>query len=328
MIGKFSKRVLLTGAGWSRNWGAQLASEVWSSLIGHPRIRANAGLRDLLLIETAFEVALGKTNTPPFSANDRTDLQQAVLDTFVAMDREIARVDQDPWINIYKVQELFFRFFGQRNEGNTAGYLFTLNQDLFFERHLYNEHVAGAPSGALPGLLASSGQPWFGTNIGTYDTTFRMQPVADPKTQGRLQNQMNVIKLHGSFNWRSADGSDVMVVGTEKTEMISAQPLLSWYADIFEQVVSAGDVRLMIAGYGFGDAHINAVIAQAIENHALSVFIWNTTPDLKGAVLASPHGARIWKGLISTASRPMIEVFPSNQADTEEYRRICTTFFS
>ena len=63
-----------------------------------------------------------------------------------------------------------------------------------------------------------------------------------------------------------------------------AQPLLSWYADIFEQVVSAGDVRLMIAGYGFGDAHINAVIAQAIENHALSVFIWNTMPDLKGAV--------------------------------------------
>ena len=88
------------------------------------------------------------------------------------MDREIARPDHDPWINIYKVQELLFRFFGQRNRGNDSGYLFTLNQDLFFERHLYNEHVAGAPGGVLPGLVPSPGQRWFGTNIGPYDQTF------------------------------------------------------------------------------------------------------------------------------------------------------------
>ena len=126
MIGKFSKRILLTGAGWSRNWGGQLANEVWSSLVGHPRIRANAGLRDLLLDETAFKIALGKTHVAPFTAADRTEIEKAVLDTFVAMDREIARPDHDPWINIYKVQELLFRFFGQRNEGNSSGYLFTL----------------------------------------------------------------------------------------------------------------------------------------------------------------------------------------------------------
>lgn len=200
MIGKFSKRVLLTGAGWSRNWGGQLANEVWSSLVGHPRIPANAGLRDLLLDdlrdllldETAFEVALGKTHVAPFTAADRAEIEQAVVDTFVAMDREIARPDHDPWINIYKVQELLFSFFGQRNEGNSSGYLFTLNQELFFERHFYNEHVAGAPGGVLPGLVPSLGQRWFGTNIGAYDPTFTMQPAVDPRGQGRLANQMNV----------------------------------------------------------------------------------------------------------------------------------------
>ncbi|MHB1712528.1 MAG: AlbA family DNA-binding domain-containing protein, partial [Acidimicrobiales bacterium] len=154
MIGKLSKRVLLTGAGWSRNWGGQLANEVWSSLVGHPRIRANAGLRDLLLDETAFEVALGKTHVAPFTAADRAEIEQAILDTFVAMDREIARRDPDRWINIYKVQELLFRFFGPRNEGNSSGYLFTLNQDLFFERHLCNEHVAGAPGEIRPRALS------------------------------------------------------------------------------------------------------------------------------------------------------------------------------
>ncbi len=327
MSGKFSKRVLLTGAGWSRNWGGQLASEVWSSLVGHLRVRTHVRLYKLLLDEPSFEVALGRTSEPPFSATDRAELQQALSDTFVAMDREIARVDHDPWINIYKVQELLFRFFGRRGDGNTEGYLFTLNQDLFFERHLYNEHVAGAPGGVLPGLVPRPGQRWFGTNMGAFDTSFIMQPVADPIAQGRLQSQMNVIKLHGSFNWRSADGNDMMVVGTEKTGQIAAQPLLAWYAQVFREVLSAGDVRLMIVGYGFADEHINVVIADAIEKHGLSVFIWNTMANLKSTLISMPHGMRIWKGLISTATRPLVEVFPGNQAETEEYRRICDTFF-
>jgi SIR2-like domain len=319
----------LTGAGWSRNWGGQVASEIWSSLIGHPRIRTNAAARDLLLNEPAFEVALGHTHAPPFKQSDREDLEQAILDVFIAMDREIARPDHDPRINIYNVQELLFRFFGRGSDGNSAGYLFTLNQDLFLERHLYNEHVAGAPSGALPGLVPRAGQRWFKTNLGGYEaTTYAMEPVAEPAVQARLQNQMNVIKLHGSFNWRSGDRAKVMVVGTGKAKAIASMPLLSWYADIFREVISAGDVRLMIVGYGFADEHINAAIADAVEQCGLSTFIWNTTYDLKGVVLASPHGARIWKGLISTATRPLIEVFPSNQAETEEYRRICSTFFS
>ena len=76
-----------------------------------------------------------------------------------------------------------------------------------------------------------------------------------------------------------------------------------------------------------GDEHVNATIADAIENHGLSVFIWNTASDLKERVLAAPYGATLWKGLISTATRPLIDVFPSNQAETEEYRRIRDTFF-
>ncbi len=139
---------------------------------------------------------------------------------------------------------------------------------------------------------------------------------------------MNVIKLHGSFNWRSADGRNVLVVGTDKTAQIASLPLLSWYADVFRRAISAGEVRLMITGYGFGDEHVNASIADAIENHGLEVFIWNTTADLKARVLAAPHGVTIWRALISSASRPLIDVFPSNQAETEEYRRIRDTFFA
>jgi hypothetical protein len=327
MIGKFSKRVLLTGAGWTRNWGGQLAAEVWQSLMGHTLVKENARFRDLLLGEPSFELALGQTHRAPFAVADRQEFEQAVLDTFISMDREIARADHHPWINIYKIQELLFFFWGQRDQHNSAGYLFTLNQDLFFERYLYNEHVYGAPRGALPGLVPVPGQNWFSTLVPAYSNALLMQPVADPPAQGQLQNQMNIIKLHGSFNWRSGNGRNVMVVGTEKTAQITSLPLLSWYADIFKRVLTAGDVRLMIVGYGFGDEHVNATIADAIENHGVSVFVWNTTSDLKDRILAAPYGATLWKGLITTATRPLIEVFPSNQAETEEYRRIRDTFF-
>jgi hypothetical protein len=118
-----------------------------------------------------------------------------------------------------------------------------------------------------------------------------------------------------------------MVVGAQKTCQVESSHLLTWYFDIFRRVLSAGDVRLMIVGYGFGDEHVNAAIDDAVMHHGLKVFIWNTDSDLKNRVLAAHHGAGIWRGLLSTAGRQMIDVFPSNQAETQEYLRILSTFF-
>jgi hypothetical protein len=243
------------------------------------------------------------------------------------MDREIARPDHHPWINIYKVQDLLFRFWGQRGQGIETGFLFTLNQDLWPERTLYNEHVYGAAGAALPGLRRKPDQRLFTTDIGAYGDRFVMEPVDDPVTQGQLRRQFNVIKLHGSFNWRTPDGRNGLVVGTGKTGQIATWPLLAWYHDIFRQVLTVGGARLMIVGYGFADEHINALIADAAKNHGLKVFIWDCGSDLMDRVRAAPHGAPIWDAVLSTATRPMIEVFPSNQAETEEYRRILKTMF-
>src|ERR1700730_2224136 len=100
-IGNFSKRTILTGAGWTRNWGGRLAAEVWQDLMGHRTVQNNARLRELLLEESSFEATLGKTQAEPFTPADRQAFEQALLDAFVAMDWEIARPDHDPWINIY-----------------------------------------------------------------------------------------------------------------------------------------------------------------------------------------------------------------------------------
>ncbi|MEO8595372.1 MAG: SIR2 family protein [Candidatus Solibacter sp.] len=327
-IGNFSKRTILTGAGWTRNWGGRLGEELWQDLLGHRAVQNNDRLRELLLDERSFEAALGKVQGEPFTSDDRQAFKDALLEAFLSMDREIARPDHHPWINIYKVQDLLFRFWGLRGQSIDTGYMFTLNQDLWPERNLYNEHVSGAAGASLPGLLPQPSQRLFTTDLGRYSDRFLMQPVADPAAHGQLRGRFNVIKLHGSFNWRTADGRNELVVGTEKGGQIAASPLLSWYREIFRCVLSVGGGRLMIVGYGFGDEHVNAVIADAIERFDLKVFIWDTGPNLMDRVRAAPHGTAIWRGLISTATRPLIEVFPSNQAETEEYRRIRDTFFS
>ena len=64
-IGNFSKRTILTGAGWTRNWGGRLATEVWQDLIGHRAIQRNSRLRELLLDGPSFEVALGQLQDEP-----------------------------------------------------------------------------------------------------------------------------------------------------------------------------------------------------------------------------------------------------------------------
>jgi hypothetical protein len=326
-IGRFSGRTILTGAGWTRNWGGRLAAEIWEDLIGHPAAQNNAPLRGLLLKERSFEAALGEVQGEGFTAAERQAFEKALLDAFVAMDREIARTDHHPWINIHKVQDLLFRFWGQRGDSVNAGYIFTLNQDLWPERKLYNEHVSGAAAPALPGLQRKPDQRPFTTDIGRYSDRFIMEPVSDPASQAQLRGQFNVIKLHGSFNWRTADGRNALVVGIGKSGQIAASPLLSWYQDIFRHVLTVGGARLMVVGYGFGDEHINSVIADAVENHGLKIFIWDCGSNLVDRVRASPHGAAIWNGTLSTATRPLIEVFPSNQAETEEYRRIFKTMF-
>ena len=82
-----------------------------------------------------------------------------------------------------------------------------------------------------------------------------------------------LIKLHGSYNWTSFDGSDIMVIGRGKKEQIQKEPLLKHYFEIFEEVLSQGQRRLLIIGYGFGDDHINRIISDAVKYHLLKIYV-------------------------------------------------------
>jgi hypothetical protein len=103
-IGNFTKCALLTGAGWSHNWGARLAAGVWQLVMDNSEVAANDRLRTLLLAEPSFELALAKTQVTPFTTGDREQFKRALVDAFVSMDRAMTRpFDGSPGtINIYK----------------------------------------------------------------------------------------------------------------------------------------------------------------------------------------------------------------------------------
>jgi hypothetical protein len=57
-------------------------------------------------------------------------------------------------------------------------------------------------------------------------------------------------KLHGSWNWRSADNEQMLIIGGNKIAAIRKHPLLIWYHDLFEAYLSEPDNRLMVIASG------------------------------------------------------------------------------
>src|ERR1700687_5335136 len=82
----FSKRVLLTGAGFSRNWGGLLATEVSGRILAHHAVMARPRVRDLILREPSFEDALETTRTGFYEAADAQAMELAIKAVFDDMD--------------------------------------------------------------------------------------------------------------------------------------------------------------------------------------------------------------------------------------------------
>jgi hypothetical protein len=96
-----------------------------------------------------------------------------------------------------------------------------------------------------------------------------------------------------------------MVVGHSKSKVIQKQPLLRWYFSFFEEVLREPNRNLVTIGYGFGDHHVNDVIADAIRDHGLKLHLISLEdpihrrthfmPPQRGTTAS--RGREIWAGL-------------------------------
>ena len=95
-------------------------------------------------------------------------------------------------------------------------------------------------------------------------STSRAHATVHPTSDGCFTERPNcqaIYKLHGSSNWFTADGKRLLIMGGAKHQEIGRHPILTWYKQRFETLLSQPNSRLMVIGYGFRDEHVNQAFA-------------------------------------------------------------------
>ncbi len=321
--------ILLTGAGFSHNWGAWLAYEAFEYLLSCPELDQYA--RQELWNEKnkglGFEATLARLQEgAPRDASGKVQkqvhtLQTALAGMFNLMDQGLQRRQFEFQSDMrFQVGPFLTQFDA----------VFTLNQDLLLERH-YHRGVLLLGDRRWAGAMSPGIAPPYSANI--QDPTLLIGERRSPahETQFRLApNFQPYFKLHGSSNWYDADGGRMLVMGGNKTKAIGSSPLLKWYADQFDQFLQRGNTKLMVIGYGFGDPHINQALIDAAPT-GLQLFIidpggtdvLDKRPRIPLRALTDPLMDALQPAIIGASRRPLTAIFGG---DLVEHSRVMGFF--
>ena len=263
--------ILLTGAGFSHNWGGWLAKEAFEYLLGSDQV--DGGIRKLLWDYKdagGFEGALGQLQDD--AARGKTDAESSLAKLENALSQMFGDMN-----NAFATTGFESRGSGVRNYLKMFDAIFTLNQDLLMEPHYFN-------SGFLREEFCLH-RKWKGCQIpgmqaippeGLQPYKMRWVPFEDETKFVVEKDHQPYFKLHGSSNWFADDKSEsrrLLIIGGNKASAIDRYPILKWNHKQFRDCLMKADTRLMVIGYSFGDAHINTVIGDAADRGTLRLFI-------------------------------------------------------
>jgi hypothetical protein len=319
-------RILLTGAGFTKNFGGPLAKELWSIIFSNPILDGAPDVRDVLRRDFDFESAYNEVmrgaklvfdaeaESPTWESQQQA-LQTAVDEAYEFIDEKVRnfsfRKDAPYPVNIYMVQEFISKFAGT---SQCPGYFFTLNQDLFVERKYYNGRAL-----MLPGVPHRSG--WFKPDAMQSLMAERCVISTSGDSVKFDGSPFYYVKLHGSSNWVTA-GRQMMVIGHAKHAQIASHPILAAYFRTFRSVLAGGTRRLLCVGYSFSDEHINEAIRDGVRS-GLRVYVLSPeSPDGLKARLEqqAETGETIWRGLAAYFQSDLRTLFPADQSTTVEWK--------
>ncbi|MGH6811705.1 MAG: SIR2 family protein [Methylocella sp.] len=286
-VSQSGKRMLLLGAGFSKNWGGRLAKEVWADVFTNSTVQARERVRQALLNERSFEGVMDDVLTgEDYDSEDLQAIIESVTKTFRRMDTLFMTKSINATrsrLNYGTLTSFLSKF--------SESVLFTLNQDTLLERLLQYSLIA-------------------------FDTPYvqRFDDAKIPDEQPASSSQatsgnISIVKLHGSHTWSNSEGVPVMVLGISKSQRIAGSWLLTEYKKTFEEALYSGGVRLLVMGYSFGDKHVNEIIATAASHHQCRIFVWNPNHPLD--MLQEPKQREILGGLMGWEPRLIDEVMPA-----------------
>ena len=327
-----SKKVLLTGAGFTKDFGGFLANEMWDFIFNSPSLGKYPEIKDILRHDFSYESVYHKVIASSEYEHDEKDaIIQAVESAYDRLDKSIRGYQTRTKSRIANSTSLtaFINRFG--GGGNSRSFFFTLNQDLFVERYCRNlkdSHLA-TPGVVLQGI---------NQNNDLLDNAYQKLPDGDVFEKKFAENnplrsdRFHYVKLHGSYHWRDSAGNAHMVIGEDKISQIYREPLLKYYFKLFEQVLKWGEVDLFVLGYGFGDEHINNVIADSVRDHNLGLHIMSPEAPEKfmNYLSQKPNCEGLWDSLRAYYPYTISQVFPSDggaESSTIEYVQIVENFF-
>ncbi len=265
---------LLIGAGFSRNWGGWLATEVFEYLLGCPEVIPNKQVQQLLWQHKdkgGFEAALADvqlrwTRDPRASQPELDAVQGAITRLFTDMNGALLSISN------FEFQQ--DRRFMVATALTKFDAIFTLNQDLLLEHHYLNDNVCLLSDRRWDGYQLPGLAPHPSAGLQHIQTPAGKQYIPVEPAEFRLVDRAQpLFKLHGSSNWVERVGGPILVMGGRKEKEIEFHPILNWYMEQFERVLCGGGARLVVIGYGFRDEHINRIIIRAARDCGLRMFV-------------------------------------------------------
>ena len=323
--------ILLTGAGFSRNWGGWLANEAFEYLLGAPEVddAVRRMLWDDKLRNNGFEDTLARlqsaqSNRPDPEREKRLNaLTAALVGMFNAMGLAFVRRQFEPQNDTRYLVRTFLSKFDA---------IFTLNQDTLLELHYLDDNIMLGSAGRWNGWQIPGMQP---IRLGLPVTVDHGRiAVQVPKTSDQFRvepSRQPYFKLHGSANWNCGIGR-ILIMGGDKAGSIERFPVLAWYHDRFVDYLQHSDTKLMVIGYSFGDRHINEAIRGAVDTSLKMFIIDPAGVDVldkrdKRAAISPPVDAymeKIMPNVIGASRRPLTAIFNNDRVEHDKIMR----FFS
>ena len=280
-----AETVLLTGAGFTKNFGGYLAREMWSTIFNQPELQQYPNLTNCASQEFDFETMYDEVmKSANYSPKEKECLTRCIATAYRQMHENICQHNPQSLAASSGVCSSILAYFAGRRSDQRCGFFFTLNQDLFVERFYSNSDTEKLID--IPGLPQRSPK-WFNGMLGTQLKSEDWVKLPDLRWVEKYNENfwskgsylpLAYIKLHGSYSWKFHDGRPGIVIGHAKTDLLTKEPLLRWYQSLFKQVLCEGDRKLVVIGYGFNDPHINDVIADAIKYKRLKLHIISPKP--------------------------------------------------
>lgn len=294
---------------------------------GSPNIEDQ--VRSALVLIEALTLMGGDENSATLkTAVDRrlTSFLQAVL----TMERGISDAGDDDWKAAVSVLQSFILSFASRSSSRERLHIFTTNYDRLIE---YGCDLAGLRTidrfvGALEPVFRSS----------RLDVDYHYNPPGIRGEPRFMEGVVRVSKLHGSLDWHLDERTRQIVrrgiafgasanhpiIPESPVDTVMIYPNASKdvetaaypYAELFRDFAASlcrPNAALVVYGYGFGDSHINRVLADmlALPSTHVVIMAYSIDDRLRGflAQVARPAQLTLLVGSHFSNIRQLVESY-------------------